>query len=98
VYARFILRNRVAGVLVLDQRFKTPLVKIDPDSEIGTKIQFDDDRPRNIDVMKIDPRNNRRILVIDDNPAIHEDIRKILISSDLPNLEDDEAALFGNRT
>jgi CheY-like chemotaxis protein len=50
--------------------------------------------------MKIDPLKNHRILVIDDNHAIHEDIRKILIpSSDLPHdLEEDEAALFGDAT
>ena len=41
---------------------------------------------------------NRRILVIDDNPAIHEDFRKVLspASSALEGeLDDDEAALFG---
>ena len=26
--------------------------------------------------------SNHRILIVDDNPAIHEDIRKILIGSD----------------
>ena len=41
---------------------------------------------------------NHRILVIDDNRAIHEDFRKILCSrTDQPKaLEDAEAALFGN--
>jgi CheY-like chemotaxis protein len=50
--------------------------------------------------MKIAPPKNHRILVIDDNPAIHGDIRKILIpTSNLgSDLEDDEAALFGDTT
>lgn len=49
--------------------------------------------------MKIDPKNHR-ILVIDDNPAIHEDFRKILITdSRLRNdLDEDEAALFADQT
>ena len=39
---------------------------------------------------------NRRVLVIDDNLAIHEDFRKILASKcDASALEDAEAALFG---
>src|SRR5688572_23272863 len=40
---------------------------------------------------------NQRILVIDDNAAIHEDIRKILAPGkpDSPSLEDEEALLFG---
>src|SRR5260370_2431687 len=40
---------------------------------------------------------NRRILVIDDNPAIHEDFRKIFSSSQQQGsaLADSEAALFG---
>jgi len=44
--------------------------------------------------------HNRRILVIDDNRAIHEDFRKILCSqTDQPKaLEDAEAALFGKET
>ena len=42
---------------------------------------------------------NHRILVIDDNPAIHEDFRKVLspIGSDLEEeLDADEASLFGD--
>ncbi len=42
---------------------------------------------------------NRRILVIDDNPSIHEDFRKILGPVDVglaDELEADEAALFGD--
>ena len=41
---------------------------------------------------------NRRVLIIDDNPSIHEDFRKVLGSSPnakLDELADDEAALFG---
>ena len=42
---------------------------------------------------------NHRILVIDDNPAIHEDFRKVLNPSGSQlagELDDDEAALFGD--
>lgn len=45
----------------------------------------------------VEPFNNR-ILVIDDNPAIHEDFRKVLGAPDralLAAIEDDEAAIFG---
>jgi two-component system sensor histidine kinase/response regulator len=46
--------------------------------------------------MKINPLNNRRLLVIDDNRAIHDDFRKILAPSD--PIDDDfdvvESALF----
>jgi CheY-like chemotaxis protein len=46
--------------------------------------------------MKINPRENHRILIIDDSPDVHADFRKILISSVLPDLlSEDEAALFG---
>jgi diguanylate cyclase len=39
---------------------------------------------------------NRRVLVIDDNPAIHKDFRKVLCGSDEAGaLEVDEQALFG---
>ena len=48
--------------------------------------------------MKKESLSNRRILVIDDNRAIHDDFRKILLkSSTAPNdLADEEAALFGD--
>ena len=41
---------------------------------------------------------NHRILVVDDNAAIHEDIRKILLPAkpEAPSLEDEEALLFGH--
>lgn len=42
---------------------------------------------------------NHRILIIDDNPSIHDDFRKVLGSASnekLAELEDDEAALFGS--
>jgi signal transduction histidine kinase len=46
----------------------------------------------------IDPISNRRILIIDDNPAIHEDFRKILCPQVQPvALEEEEAAIFGKR-
>ncbi|WVV47604.1 hypothetical protein THH46_25305 [Pseudomonas sp. NA13] len=42
--------------------------------------------------------SNRRILLIDDTPAIHEDFRKILIPEDdsSTDLQDMESALFGD--
>ena len=48
-------------------------------------------------VMDVNPQNNHRILIIDDNRAIHDDFRKILGSaSDLPNkLSALEGSLFG---
>ena len=50
--------------------------------------------------MSMDQRNaehNHRILVIDDNPAIHEDFRKILCPANPADaqLQEDETALFG---
>src|SRR5882672_8618953 len=45
------------------------------------------------------PIGNRRILIIDDNPAIHEDFRKILCpTAQAQTLDEDEAAIFGKRT
>lgn len=38
---------------------------------------------------------NRRILLADDMPAIHEDFRKILLPAAAANLDDLESALFG---
>ena len=39
---------------------------------------------------------NRRILIIDDNPAIDEDLRKILAGDDdLEDLQGEEALVFG---
>ena len=50
--------------------------------------------------MNINPLQNRRILLIDDNPAIHEDFRKVLKrASVVPNdLSEQEVALFGHTT
>src|SRR5664280_245092 len=47
--------------------------------------------------MNINPQKSRRILLIDDNQAIHEDFRKILIKPAAPanGLVEAEAALFG---
>ncbi|MGB8352867.1 MAG: response regulator [Chthoniobacteraceae bacterium] len=46
--------------------------------------------------MNIDPHKNRRILIIDDNEAIHEDFRKILIPpKSTHDLDEAEAAIFG---
>jgi CheY-like chemotaxis protein len=43
------------------------------------------------------PQKNRRILVIDDNPAIHQDFRKVLGTvASTSHLEADEKALFGD--
>src|SRR5690606_31612405 len=43
-------------------------------------------------------QSNRRILLIDDTPSIHEDFRKILTPTPVPTVELDamEAALFGS--
>jgi CheY-like chemotaxis protein len=48
--------------------------------------------------MKFNPLENRRILVIDDNRAVHDDFRKILLTaSTFPHdLGTEEAALFGD--
>ena len=48
--------------------------------------------------MNIDPNQNHRILVIDDNKAIHQDFRKILCPPKAaPNgMAEAEAALFGD--
>ena len=47
--------------------------------------------------MNIHPVQNRRILLIDDNKAIHEDFRKILTRPKTGNaLAEAEAALFGD--
>jgi len=42
--------------------------------------------------------SNRRILIIDDTPAIHDDFRKILVCDEPAALEAAEAALFGTGT
>ena len=46
------------------------------------------------------PEQLRRILIVDDNQSIHEDIRKLLGPLDLSHskLNDTEALLFGNLT
>ncbi|MGO8765252.1 MAG: response regulator [Limisphaerales bacterium] len=46
--------------------------------------------------MNINPDQNRQILVIDDNKAIHEDFKKVLSKkrARTDNLDEDEAALF----
>src|SRR6185503_2181487 len=47
-------------------------------------------------IQPIDPPTNRRILIIDDNPAIHEDFQKILCpQTSSESLEEDEALIFG---
>lgn len=44
----------------------------------------------------MNPLQNRRILLIDDTPSIHEDFRKILVAQPAAQtLDDAEAALFG---
>jgi two-component system, sensor histidine kinase and response regulator len=50
--------------------------------------------------MNLNPNQNRRILVIDDNQAIHEDFRKILTPQKAKSnhLAAAEAALFGEET
>ncbi len=45
----------------------------------------------------ITPQKNRRILVVDDNPSIHQDFRKVLGTvRSTSHLEADESALFGD--
>lgn len=45
----------------------------------------------------INAQKNRRVLVIDDTPGIHQDFRKVLVASrTVSHLEADEAALFGS--
>jgi len=44
---------------------------------------------------RLSPDDNHRILIIDDNPAIHEDIKQILGRSSSSELEVVSAALFG---
>jgi len=39
---------------------------------------------------------NRRILMVDDMPAIHEDFRKVLLSAVASDLDEVESALFGS--
>lgn len=47
----------------------------------------------------LEPERNRRILIIDDNPAIHEDFRKILLADkESEALLDAAAAFFGEAT
>ena len=50
-------------------------------------------------VMIVNPNNNHRILVIDDNKAIHEDFRKILArpKATLDSMDEAEAVLFERR-
>ena len=53
----------------------------------------------NIAPLTLEPTTNHRILIIDDNPSIHEDFRKILGPADAKlaeELDADEAALFGD--
>jgi hypothetical protein len=50
--------------------------------------------------MRIDPEKNNRILLIDDNHAIHEEIRRILIAaSDIADslVEEEVSSPKGNR-
>ena len=50
--------------------------------------------------MNINPNQNHRILVIDDNRAIHEDFKKILCPnvSSTGDMAEAEASLFGDDT
>jgi hypothetical protein len=47
--------------------------------------------------MKVNPPNHYRILIIDDNRAIHHDFRKVLARS-VEWLSEEETALFGEET
>jgi signal transduction histidine kinase len=49
--------------------------------------------------MNINPDQNHRILVIDDNKAIHDDLKKILVKENASDdLDAREATLFGEKT
>ncbi|HEV2454613.1 MAG TPA: ATP-binding protein, partial [Verrucomicrobiae bacterium] len=49
--------------------------------------------------MNINPNLNHRILVIDDNQAIHEDFKKIFnYKAASTSLDEDDAAMFGNES
>lgn len=48
--------------------------------------------------MKNLPPNNRRILLVDDNPSIHDDFHKILAADDAASKIDAEAATFFGET
>src|SRR2546423_13152999 len=53
----------------------------------------------NVAPLTLQPENNR-ILIIDDNPAIHQDFRKILGPADVTlsnELDAAEASLFGDK-
>jgi len=51
-----------------------------------------------IRMVKVEAYSNHRILVIDDNPTIHGDFRKILCPTEpAQTLDEDEAAIFGKR-
>lgn len=58
---------------------------------MAKRIQIDSPEPVSID-------HNRRILVVDDNPSIHDDFRKILTcsSNTSADLEQSETQLFGS--
>ena len=43
-------------------------------------------------------QQNRRVLLVDDMPAIHEDYRKSLGGAEEAGLDEDEALLFGAPT
>ncbi len=55
--------------------------------------------PADVDLLaETDPLGNRRILIIDDNPSIHDDYRKILAPvATATDLADLEAELFGTQ-
>lgn len=48
------------------------------------------------DASKSTGRVNRRILIVDDSPAIHEDFHKILVPCQAPDLSQAEQLLFGS--
>src|SRR3984957_7622906 len=45
--------------------------------------------------MNIDPNQNHRILIIDDNKSIHDDFKKILKRTEISALDEADAALLG---
>ncbi|BCQ69485.1 transcriptional regulator [Pseudomonas sp. Eqa60] len=63
---------------------------MDAGSDAQTKAQDASDQPPG--------RANRRILIVDDSPAIHEDFHKILAPRQAPDLSLAEQQLFGHAT
>ncbi|MDA0204537.1 MAG: response regulator [Acidobacteria bacterium] len=47
---------------------------------------------------EVDSEFNRRVLIVDDNPAIHDDFKKVLSAPHDHGMDEEEALLFGDKT